>query len=204
MIRFRRLMIPVFYCLAAACAVEIPLFYYNPFGQDIILWDTLFRTIAAVPGLLYFYKEDRVFRGESTLDGKGAVLLFAAGAAVSAAFRIGFDLLEIPGYEAVEKSLFTGNLWLGIPVLLAASPLLEELFFRGVIYGRLKEIVSVRSAVLISAVCFGLYHGNPVQGIYGALMGVVLAAAMERYQTLLAPLLFHMGANLTAVLFSLI
>ena len=102
------------------------------------------------------------------------------------------------------RSLFTGNLPLQFVVLLVASPFLVEMFFRGVLFMRLKEVVSMQSAVIISAVCFGLYHGNLSQGIYGFFMGIVLACAMEHCRTVAGPLALHVGANVAAVLLELL
>ena len=71
------------------------------------------------------------------------------------------------------------------------------------LYGRLKELFPDWSACLISAAAFGLFHGNMVQGIYGFVMGVVLALAMERCQTVKAPVLIHFAANGAALVLNL-
>ena len=80
----------------------------------------------------------------------------------------------------VEENLLSGPLWLELTVLLAASPFLEEIFFRGILFQRLKELMSVKAAAVVSALVFGLYHGTLTQGIYGFFMGLALAWAMER------------------------
>lgn len=198
-IRIRRILMPVFLCLAAACLIEIPLGQTDLFGEDVILWDTLFRAVAAMPGLIYFYREDAVFRGAKEWNGKIAAALFAAGAAMSVIFRQLFTVLHVPGYGAAEQNLMTGTVWLELVVLLLAAPLLEEFFFRGVLYGRLKELFSVRISMVFSAALFGLYHGNVSQGIYGFFMGLFLAWSMERFQTVKAPFVIHMAANAAAI-----
>lgn len=198
-IRIRRLLVPVFFCLAVACLIEIPLAETTIFGDDVILWDTLFRAVLATPVLVYFYREDTVFRGEERWGLKEAAALIFAGAFLSLALSALIGFLGIPGYEEAKGTLFTGNFWLQVVVLLIASPLLEEFFFRGVLYGRLKELVPPAAAAVISAAVFGLYHGNPGQGIYGFFMGLFLAFAMERCQTVKAPILFHMAANAAAL-----
>ena len=50
-------------------------------------------------------------------------------------------------------------------------------------------------AVMISALLFGLYHGNLVQGIYAFIMGCLLALVYEWTGSFVAPVLFHMIAN---------
>ena len=197
--RVQRILIPFFYCLAVACLVEIPLAQTDMFGEDVILWDTLFRTILAMPGLWYFYREDQQLRAEVKWDFTVMVKLTAVGAIASIVFRILFEFIGMPGYESVEQNLLSGNPMLQIIVLLAASPMLEEFFFRGVLYGRLKEVSSVKHAMWISALGFGLYHANLSQGIYGFLMGLFFAWTMEKFQTVKAPIAVHIASNLAAM-----
>ena len=197
--RFQRLLIPFLYCLAVACLVEIPLAQTEVFGEEVILWDTLFRTILAMPGLWYFYRADQKLRTETKWNITIMAKLAAVGAIASIVFRILFEFLGMPGYESVEQNLLNGNLLLQIMVLLAASPVLEEFFFRGILYERLKEVVSVKHAMWISALGFGLYHANLSQGIYGFFMGLFLAWCMEKYQTVKVPILVHIASNLAAI-----
>ena len=62
-IRIRRILFPILFCLAVACIIELPLAQTTIFGDDVILWDTLFRSVIAVPMLVHLYREDSVFRG---------------------------------------------------------------------------------------------------------------------------------------------
>lgn len=194
-IRIRRLLLPVLLCLAAACFIEIPLGQTDLFGEEVILWDTLFRAVIAMPGLLYFYREDAVFRGKEAWGLKEAGLCAGAGILLSLFSSALLSKLGGLDYGSVKESLLTGRLWLQALVLLAASPLLEEFFFRGVFYQRLKELVSPKTAAVISAAVFGLYHGNLSQGIYGFFMGLFLAYSMEKCQTVKAPVVMHLAAN---------
>lgn len=203
-IRIRRIMLPVLFCLSVACLIEIPLGQTTIFGDQVILWDTLFRAIVAVPVLIHFYREDRVFRGKERWGLKEAAAAAALGAVSSVIFSMVIGFLNIPGYESAAQALFTGGLWLQLLVLLVASPLLEEFFFRGVLYQRIKEIVSPAVSGIVTALLFGIFHGNPGQGIYSFFMGLLLAFVMERCQTVKAPVLFHMAANGAALLMPLL
>ena len=107
--------------------------------------------------------------------------------------------LQISGAALADESLFTGNLWLEAVVLLAASPILEEYFFRGVLYGRCKELVSAPAAAFMTAAFFGVFHWDLVQGIYSFFMGLILAYLMEKTNTVKAPVVFHFAANLAAL-----
>ena len=84
------------------------------------------------------------------------------------------------------------------------SPVFEEIVFRGLLYKRLKIILPVSHSVILSGVIFGIYHGNVVQGVYAAGMGMVMAYLYEQEDNILVPVLFHAVANLTVMIFSLI
>ena len=71
----------------------------------------------------------------------------------------------------------------------------EEILFRRVIYKKLRGIAPFWVAASISALLFGLYHGNLVQGIYAFIMGMFLALVYEWTGSFIAPVLFHMIAN---------
>lgn len=201
-IRIRRILFPVLFCLAVACIIELPLAQTTIFGNDVILWDTLFRAVLAVPMLIHLYREDAVFRGKEHWNVKTALFAAACGAVLSFLFGIVSDALGISELSGADASLFTGNYWLEAIVLLAASPILEEFFFRGVLYGRLKELLPVPAAIFISSAFFGVFHWDLVQGIYSFFMGVVLALFMEKTNTVKAPAVFHAAANAAALILS--
>lgn len=197
--QLQRILIPCFYYLAVACLVEIPMSQTGLFGNDVILWDTLFRTMFAMPGLWYFYHEDQGLRAEAEWNTKILIKLAVIGVMASVIARVIFGIFGMPGYENVEQNLLKGNHLLQILVLLGASPVLEEFFFRGVLYERIKQWIAPRPAMVFTALGFGLYHANLSQGIYGFFMGMFLAWCMEHFQTVKAPITVHIAANLAAV-----
>ena len=83
-------------------------------------------------------------------------------------------------------------------------PITEEFLFRGLIYQRLKKYIPVWSAVLAGAGIFALYHGNMVQILFAFPMALVMLLAYEKWNSLYVPIIFHMAANLTAVLLNII
>ncbi len=198
-----RVMVPFLYYIAVMFVVEILVFGSGLFGEDIILWNTLFLTIAAMPGLWYFYWKDRSERGEIRWNLKAAVLLGLTGAFTSGLSRGVIEALGMLDYENAEKLLLSGEVWLQILVLVGASPVLEEFLFRGVLYGRLRDMASPKLAMIFSALLFGLYHGNLSQGIYGFFMGLFLAWTLEYCQTIKAPIVVHVAANAVALVLAL-
>ena len=79
------------------------------------------------------------------------------------------------------------------------GPAAEELIFRGMIYRRAENYFRTGWAVGISSALFGIYHGNVIQFLYAAVLGILLAVIYEKSRTLLAPVLAHMAVNLWAI-----
>jgi membrane protease YdiL (CAAX protease family) len=86
------------------------------------------------------------------------------------------------------------------------APFFEEWFFRGVIFRAIAEGatgMSTRGAVtlgvLVSAVLFGLAHGEPVQFAGLALFGVVLAVLVQRTRRLVPSFVTHLSFNAVAL-----
>ncbi len=95
-----------------------------------------------------------------------------------------------------NQAVFFGiPLWTRMLCYEIVAPISEELLFRQVIYKRMQKIAPVWVAVMVSALLFGIYHGNLVQGIYAFIMGVILALVYEWTGSFLAPVFFHMVAN---------
>jgi len=78
------------------------------------------------------------------------------------------------------------------------SPFAEEVVFRGILYNRMKKFFPVAVSLVLSALLFGLYHGNVVQAAYGFLMGMLIAHIYEKCGRFFYAFLFHAVAN-TAV-----
>ena len=122
-------------------------------------------------------------------------------------------------------TLFTANKWTlhhefaGQKLLASSwwtlkSVLFEELIFRGALLYILIKKFGVRTAILTSAVCFGVYHwfttgalGNPLQMalifILTGIWGAMFALAFARTKSLYLPIGLHFGWNfISTVIFS--
>jgi len=105
-------------------------------------------------------------------------------------------------YEEVAVIFYQGKLFLEIICLGILTPVLEELIFRGLMYRQLTEMVNKKTAVILAALLFGFFHGNFLQMVYGTALAFLMIYVYERFQTLLAPILFHIGANVLGILVS--
>jgi len=77
------------------------------------------------------------------------------------------------------------------------APVLEELIFRGFVYGGLRRMMTVPAAALASALIFAAAHvAVPVGSLLAiTLIGVVLAYLYERSGSLIAPMVTHAMYN---------
>lgn len=112
--------------------------------------------------------------------------------------EVAVDLFKT--YNEVSERIYSGGIFIQILSTVIIAPVVEELLFRGLIYKRLRANLKTVPAMLLSAFIFGLVHANIVQFVYAFLIGIIVAFVYERFRTIVAPVLFHLGANLLSVL----
>lgn len=105
-------------------------------------------------------------------------------------------------YQAVAESQFGGNLILGLICYGLVTPFAEECMFRGILYNALKRFLNKKLSWVLSSFLFGAYHGNVVQGVYGFIMGLLMAYGYEYFGSFKVPVVLHMLANIIAYLLS--
>lgn len=103
--------------------------------------------------------------------------------------------------EGFEKMLTVPAL--GLIAIVIAAPVLEEFFYRGVLFsGLLKKGWSFIPAALLSAGLFALMHLNWAQGINAFFIGLIAAGLYYLTGDLRLPILFHLINNLFVSLWS--
>ncbi len=194
----------------------------GPAGSDYMLRQMICAA-ATLPFLWTFYKEDRraeqlpkggVGRSrdvipdpEATFHRKRLLSSLALSAIAGGTAGIALNnliamarLTQVSaGFQEANEAFFAGKLiyeLLGSCLLIPAA---EELLYRGVVYKRMRAVFGVRLAIILSALLFGLMHGNLVQFLYAGLLGLLLAYLLERTGSVWAPVLAHIAANLAAV-----
>lgn len=99
-------------------------------------------------------------------------------------------------YQKVADRQYGVAFALGLVLYGLISPLAEEVVFRGVIYNRLRRLYNPAIGIAASGLLFGAFHGNLVQGVYGACLGMLMAYLYEKSGKFGMPFLFHAVANL--------
>ena len=84
------------------------------------------------------------------------------------------------------------------------GPILEELLFRGIVYNKLKEFNSNKKSMIISTIIFSIIHFNIIDIIYTIFIGYILVYIYEENNNLKYPIIFHISANTSVILLSII
>lgn len=182
-------------------------------GQRLInstLYVTLMGDLTAAMILYLFYRKDQMHRKEG-FSGTGKAFVWAPPviwfSVIILAIATGQFLNDLinglhlndlfTGYSEVSEQAFSGQpVGLMILVVGIIGPICEELMFRGIVFHRLKDWVKPQVAIVISALLFGIYHGNVVQFFYATCMGVMLAIIYDKTGTLWISIVAHIAANL--------
>lgn len=182
-------------------------------GQRLInstLYVTLIGDLTAAIILYLFYRKDQMHRKEG-FSGTGKAFVWAPPviwfSVIILAIATGQFLNDLinglhlndlfTGYSEVSEQAFSGQP-VGFMILVVGiiGPICEELMFRGIVFHRLKDWVKPQAAIAISALLFGIYHGNVVQFFYATCMGVMLAIIYDKTGTLWISIVAHIAANL--------
>lgn len=104
-------------------------------------------------------------------------------------------------YNASVGLATTGNIWLMIIATGIMGPIAEEITFRHFILQPNRR-VSDRYAIIISALSFGIMHGNIIQGTYAFILGLLFAKEDLKENNLMPSLIMHITINTSSVLIS--
>ena len=97
------------------------------------------------------------------------------------------------------RSLGTASIVLVFLVAAVIAPIVEETFFRGLLYQWLRGRLGIILGVGISALIFGAAHGLPLLLPVLFVLGCVLAAIFQRTRSLYASMLLHAANNAAAI-----
>lgn len=101
----------------------------------------------------------------------------------------------VESFTSSHNSLSAGNPIIDFISVAIFAPLVEEVFFRGLIYTRLKQGMPKVVAAVISALVFGVMHGEVIWMLYAFVVGLMLVWVFERTNSLLACIMVHAANN---------
>lgn len=83
------------------------------------------------------------------------------------------------------------------------APLAEEIIFRAGIQGSLKRGMPRWWAIALSALIFGVMHGNPIGIIYASALGIMMGWIYSKFDSIIPSMVFHLAFNTMSLIVSL-
>ncbi len=106
-----------------------------------------------------------------------------------------YSIWGYPLTNSVSEMISDSPIWVIAVVAVIIGPIFEELIFRKLLMDKL-GMYGDRIAIIVSAVAFGLFHGNLFQLFYATLLGALLAYVYSKTGNILYPIAIHMLTNL--------
>jgi membrane protease YdiL (CAAX protease family) len=126
---------------------------------------------------------------------------FATGVAFIIVWATGF---QVSTFFQTPMPLNPGDIFLFIGVGAVIAPVAEEIFFRGILYGFIRQW-SLTMALVISTALFVLSHATggsiPITQVIG---GILFAVAYEVEKNLFVPIIIHSLGNLAIFCLSIL
>lgn len=97
-------------------------------------------------------------------------------------------------FQANSQSIYDSPIWIQLIVIAVIPAIVEELIFRGLIFGTYNK-VNVIWAAILSGLIFGCFHLNINQFCYAFVMGIIFALLVEVMDSLYASILAHFAFN---------
>ena len=156
--------------------------------------------------VVLFYRKSKLFTHDLVVQNKKMTLkiffkLFLCFMFVQAIFTVGatgiensfnlFGYTMMEGMESATETSITFSMFLYASIL---GPITEEIVFRGALLRGLEKYGKL-FAIVVSAVLFGAFHSNVIQGIFTTLAGLLLGYVAIEYSIKWA-IVFHIINNL--------
>lgn len=110
----------------------------------------------------------------------------------------GANSAQVSGYLTMGMSMGSkeyGSMFISTLGTMVIAPIVEEIFFRGIIYKTLSKNFSTPFTIGIQALLFGLLHFHLGQMIYSIVLGIILGYVMYRTESLYAALIIHITSK---------
>lgn len=154
--------------------------------------------IVFIPIFYSVYKNYRMDRVNYTTQ----TILKLAGLAFLLSTVLNFIIIMIKHFVGISFSnssiTFTTIVATGI-----IGPILEELLFRGIVYGKFSLIFKDNVAFYLSIMVFAIFHtGGISQIFFAACIGYYLTYIYRKYHDIRLSMLAHICVNMTSILLS--
>lgn len=200
---WRALYPSLLYAVLLSITMELGEWRLKPSGTNYGLALTGAAAFAVIVMEYPVYKREQArLKSDRTIRKKSDWLrLCFAGFGMCLVFNIAIIWTGInsQAYKEAEKILFSPDMWLQFLLIGLFIPFAEELIFRGLCFGRLREALSFWPAAALSALLFAYFHDNIVQGIFALFGGFLLAWEYEKHHSLKASWCVHASNNILSL-----
>lgn len=136
--------------------------------------------------------------------------LIVMGLAVQ--FFVGYGIMLLPISEEImsdyilqSSSRLTADNWLfRILGVVIVAPIVEEVFFRGLVLSRFRKAMPLGLAIFLSSFLFGLMHGQLLWIAYTVVMGFLFSAVALSEKSIFASIILHMAINFSGLFVDMI
>lgn len=111
-------------------------------------------------------------------------------------------VVQIPGLDLTQEQELSFNglsYWheyvAAFVLLVVLAPVIEELIFRGYLYGRLRKYNGIIISTILTSVAFGIVHGQANVAIVVGLLSVAMCLLRERFDSIYPTIMMHMFQN---------
>lgn len=198
------------YYVAISIGIMIAQMIFGASNETYMLCKII-GSLVAIPVVFADYKHDRMLSGlwgmkPQITKEKAWNLVAVIGIMICVSISLNNIISMSPlmqmseEYQNASDAFYGSSIWLEIVGSAVITPFLEELLHRGVVYGRLRRMMGLWPAVLVSALVFAVLHFNIVQFTYAFLLGIALAIFVEKTGKVYPAVIAHMVANGIAVI----
>ncbi len=164
-----------------------------------MLTQAVVELVCVIP-MLYFYTKIRSTKSSLKRPFFDVILILVVGITLSVGLN---NLIAVSPlrdlsahFNRVNTTIYADKrIWQVLAVGICA-PFLEEVTFRGVLFGNLRKALGSFAAIVLSALIFGAMHYNIVQFVYATGLGIAFAYIYEKTGELWTCVLAHSVANL--------
>lgn len=205
--RFPRNLLQSVLLFALGCILATPVLFLSDFfkktpeNTEVVI--TGFSAIILVWAILIAFLKNKLSGLKVAFNSR---LIINQGLIAVFGTLISFLLINVPFFKVLTKySGFhhTNSINSGIVFYLGVifiGPILEELFFRGIILSGLLEKYTPRKAILLTSAFFALIHGEPFQIVFAFFWGLLFGYTFYKTRSIILVILLHMTVNFSSFL----
>ena len=153
----------------------------------------LYLMVRRVPKKKFYYTKMRFVEFLALIP--ISMVLMTLGSYIGVYFNMVFEAVK--GSEITDTTsemLANTPIWMTILIAGIIGPIVEEFIFRKLLLDRL-SVYGNAFAITVTAIAFGLFHGNFYQLFYAAILGIVLGYVAVKSGSWLYSVLLHIIMN---------